>query len=114
MKDQKVQDGHFLADFISFQTFVSSFMIQFVYAIGVVFITISGIIYMKSNVLIALLAIVVGNILWRLICEACIVLFQIHNSLVSIEKELAVRSSHEGEQGEIFRKQPQSVIANNL
>ena len=38
--------------------------------------------------LIGIGALTVGNLLWRVICEGCILLFSIHGILGSIEKNL--------------------------
>ena len=42
----------------------------------------------EELVLIGLGAMTVGNLLWRVICEGCILLFSIHDILGSVEKNL--------------------------
>jgi len=98
MEDRNEQGRYGFADFMSFKKLISGVLVQFVYAIGVVYIFVSGIeivfkkeygffsaINSNNHVMIGLLIIVVGNILWRLLCEAYIVIFQMHDLLVSIK-----------------------------
>ena len=75
-------------DFFSFREMVSMQIIKIVYILGMIFITIGGIITMFDNFLIGLGAIVLGNLIWRLICESSILLFSIHDILGSIETKV--------------------------
>lgn len=104
MDDQKIykqQSGDGFANFISFKKFISTFLIQFIYVIGVIFITITGLskLFEKqhemfgfsssgNNTLMGIMIIIAGNLLWRLVCEASIVIFSMHDTLSAIEHEL--------------------------
>ena len=72
-------------DFFSFRQMVSMQIIKIIYILGLVFITIGGIIGLFDNFLMGLAAIVLGNLIWRLICESAILLFSIHDILGNIE-----------------------------
>ena len=98
MEDRNEQGRYGFADFMSFKKLISGVLIQFVYAIGVACIIFSGIetfvkkkhgffsvVNSENQVLNGLMLIVVGNILWRLLCEAYIVIFRMHDLLVSIK-----------------------------
>jgi hypothetical protein len=91
--------------FISFNKFISRTLIMIVYVIGAAWITISGIIYIIPKteripylgeytrtsflrILIGIGIIIVGNLLWRIICEAGIVIFSIQDDLRKIEQHL--------------------------
>jgi hypothetical protein len=86
--------------YFSFQKMISPTLIKVVYVIGMFSIVIAAI-YMASAVpketedtaklvkaLGALLLAVVGNLLWRLVCEQVILLFSIHERLASIDRSL--------------------------
>jgi len=92
-------------DFISFKKFISRTLIIIVYVLGAAWITISGIIYIipkteripylgdytrTSNLqgLIGIGIIIIGNLLWRITCEAGIVIFSIQDDLKKIERRL--------------------------
>jgi hypothetical protein len=94
-----------LHDFISFKKFISKTLIMIVYIIVAAWITISGIIYIipkteripylgdytrtsNLHILIGIGIIIVGNLLWRIICEAGIVIFSIQDDLKKIEQHL--------------------------
>jgi hypothetical protein len=95
-----VANENLLSDFVSFKNFISSKLIVIVYAIGFAYITIKGlstIIERRSGflgigsdfegrLLAGLAIIVVGNLAWRILCEAAIIIFRIHDSLAAIEK----------------------------
>ena len=85
-KQDKSEEG-----FFSFGTMVSGSLIKILYIIGILLITISGFILMSQDddlVLLGLILIVVGNLFWRIICEGLIVIFSLHETSVSILKEL--------------------------
>jgi hypothetical protein len=96
--DELTTDGYF-----SFEKMISPTLIRVVYVIGMLGIVLAGA-YMAFasakeaddiakllKVLSALLLAVVGNLLWRLICEQVILLFSIHERLVSIDRSLKAR-----------------------
>ncbi|MCF7885104.1 MAG: DUF4282 domain-containing protein [Candidatus Marinimicrobia bacterium] len=88
--------------FFSFQKMISTSIIKFLYAIGAIVITIVGFtgIFSPSggqgnpliNFLINLIIVVLGNLLWRILCEAWILLFSIHDMLGSINSKINNKS----------------------
>lgn len=88
-------------DFISFRKFISLTFIQVLYVIGAVVITIAGIVFLVQAVdsrhageltLSGLGLLVVGNLLWRVICEAWILFFRLASSVGNIENSLKYSS----------------------
>jgi len=84
-------------EYFSFKKMISSTLIKIIYVIGAVLITIFGIVAMFGvlpyssgivNVLWGLVILVLGNLIWRVTCEIWIVIFGIHDRLVSIESEI--------------------------
>jgi len=92
--NQKIYKGGFL----SFHIMLSGLLIKILYIVGMVVITIGGIIviYQGSDmyrdgeafVLGGIAVIIFGNLLWRILCEGCIVIFSLHETTLSILKEL--------------------------
>jgi len=77
-----------MMEFLEFKTMVSSVLIKILYALGVIVITIYGIISLFSgSFLEGLGSIIFGNLFWRLLCEGIIVVFSIHDELVSINQK---------------------------
>ena len=80
--------------FFSFRTMISTTLIKIIYVLGMIGLTICGIVIIKQangSIIILLRGIAVivfSNLLWRLICEWWILLFSIYDILGSIEKEL--------------------------
>ena len=91
---QKVSEG----GFFSFQKMISGTLIKILYVIGLIIITIGGIVMIAQGsdmyrggeafVLGGIALIIFGNILWRIICEGWIIIFSLHETTVSILKEL--------------------------
>jgi len=95
-----VANENFLSDFVSFKKFISTTLIIIIYAVGFIYITTKGISTIVENrysflgmgsdsserLLAGLAIIVVGNLAWRIVCEAAIVIFRIHDSMTAIEK----------------------------
>lgn len=77
-----------MKDFFGFRKMVSSTLIKFIYIVGMIFLTIAGIYMLFGNVLLGLGIIIIGNLLWRVVCEGWIVLFSIHDILGSVERSL--------------------------
>jgi len=85
--------------FFGFRKMVSTSIIKLIYFLGIIGITILGILGMAGvfvenengagYVLGGLLIIIFGNLVWRIFCEGWILLFSIHKMLGSIEKALA-------------------------
>ena len=83
--------------FFNFRTMVSRTLIQIIYIFGVLGLSIYGIILIVNAtkdhgdgglVVTGLGFLLLGNLVWRIICEAWILLFNIHDVLVSIERKL--------------------------
>lgn len=85
--------------YFSFRTMVTPIIVKWVYVIGMIAITIWGIIVMFGGgggyygsprggfFFIGLSIIVLGNLIWRVICEEIILIFSIHEVLASIERK---------------------------
>lgn len=77
------------AGFLSFRKMVSFELIRLLYLLGVLGLTGFGVMVIVGGQLaLGLLVIVLGNLVWRLICEGGIVLFGIHGTLVSIDRKM--------------------------
>ena len=93
----KMQSNGF-ADYFSFRTLISLAVIQIVYVLGTLAITISSIVSISKGsqgryggdglILSGFLLLIFGNLFWRLMCEAWILLFRMSTSLSNIEKEI--------------------------
>jgi hypothetical protein len=82
-----------MGDFFAFRTLVTSQVIQGVYAVGAVIITVVAIVVMvtsSTGVIIGVAALIFGNISWRLACEGTVVFFRIHDLLASIDDSMGV------------------------
>jgi hypothetical protein len=97
-----------MKEFFGFRKMVSPSIIKFVYFLGFLAITIGGILVMVGGPIIGglmnenygngagvvvgiaggLAVIIVGNLIWRVVCEAWILAFSIHEILGSAEKAL--------------------------
>jgi len=76
--------------FFSFKTLISKSIIQFVYVLGLI-ATIGYSVYLireENNIQQVLLLLIFGNLLWRLVCEGAILMFNIHHFLGSIDEKL--------------------------
>lgn len=94
--------------FFNFRTLVSNTIIKSVYMIGAVLITFVGLLLIAypilmpladptvnttaqsdiSKVLAGATLLILGNLLWRLLCEGWIILFSLHEMISAIEKRL--------------------------
>ena len=74
--------------FFSFQTMISSKLIQIIYVLGAFGITFASSFIMREQFLYGILGIIVGNLVWRLICETAIIFFRINEQLGMINQEL--------------------------
>jgi hypothetical protein len=93
---QPVEGG--IGDFFSFRTMISTALVKVLYVLDLIGITASGIVMIiratqerqasGEQILVGVAVIVLGNLLWRLVCEGSIVLFSIHDILGSIEREM--------------------------
>lgn len=97
--------------FFSFRTLISPIVIKIIYVLGMLGLTIGGIVMIKMGldvmslgaeklnifgrqisfnrqILIGITLIVLGNLAWRLVCEGWILLFRMRDILGSIERHL--------------------------
>ena len=86
IESQKEIEGGFW----SFDKMVSESLIKILYILGLLSITISGFLMFQNSDLIFLgiVIIVLGNLLWRIICEGIIIIFKIFEKLNQIEKKV--------------------------
>lgn len=83
------QSGNAFANFLGFKSFITTRFIKGIYLLGALAITIGGIVSMGRGAgLGGFFGLIIGNIVWRVICENLIVLFDIHDTLASIDDSL--------------------------
>ena len=97
-KSKKKNTSSGFADYFSFQKMISLSFFRIIYKIGFAVITLAGIgliwegQYDKFDGPIKIFGgialLFIGNIIWRVICEAWIVFFRIADSLSNIEKKM--------------------------
>ena len=78
-----------MSEFLSFEKMISTTIIRIIYILGVIALVIGGIAGIAQGdeaVLIGLGVIIIGNLVWRVICEGWIILFSIHDLLASINE----------------------------
>ena len=80
-----------MKEFFGFRKMVSPLIVKLIYGVGLVGLTIAGIVMMfqggeAKSVAIGLGVITLGNLAWRLICEGMILAFSIQEILASIEQ----------------------------
>jgi hypothetical protein len=96
IKSNSLNKGFNWIDFFSFRKMITSQIIQVVYAIGALFITLGALItlftgdsnpysMMPAGPVLGFLILIFGNILWRIWCELIIVFFRINNTLSDID-----------------------------
>ena len=76
------------SEYMHFETMISTPIIRWIHLLGEMAISIGSIgwWFIDSDKMIpAFLILVFGNLVWRLICEAWILFFRIHETLVAIE-----------------------------
>lgn len=77
-----------MQEFFEFKMMVSSILIKVLFVLGLLVITIYGIISIFSGSFLTGLGIIVfGNLFWRLFCEGIIVVFSIHDRLSSLDQK---------------------------
>lgn len=80
--------------FFSFQKMISGTLIKVLYIIGLIVLTIGGIVLIIQgfsdeflpNLAEGLGVIILGNLLWRMVCEGFIVIFSIHDAVIKISR----------------------------
>ncbi|MEO0230574.1 MAG: DUF4282 domain-containing protein [candidate division WOR-3 bacterium] len=87
-----------MGEFFRFKKMISLTLIKVLYVIGVVVLTVAGLIIMFGGAgygegalafIYGLGVIVLGNLVWRLICEAGILLFALYDEVKSINEKLS-------------------------
>jgi hypothetical protein len=85
-----------LLDYLTFKKMVSSFLLRFVYLVGIAALIIWAIdFFIKGNgisIVAGFLVLIFGNLIWRVTCELWIVLFSIHDTLRKSEEHLKILS----------------------
>ncbi|MBF0567536.1 MAG: DUF4282 domain-containing protein [Nitrospirae bacterium] len=82
--------------FIAFRSMVSTALIKLLYVVGVIgsiLGCISAILFPKgylSNWLTTISAMIIFNLIWRILCEFLILPFSVHDILSSIEKRMII------------------------
>ncbi len=92
-------------NYFSFRKLVTPDLIKIFYFIGAAAITLGSIVAIASLLLLdrapvdyvrsigfAVLAFTIGNLIWRMLCEGAILIFSVHELLVSIEERLGSES----------------------
>ena len=92
-------------DFMNFKMFISTTFIKIIYVLGVIVITLGSLLLMAGfslgsayyglpfgagGILVGLAVLIFGNLGWRLLCEAIIVVFSIHERLISIDNKFSL------------------------
>jgi len=81
---------NWLIDFFAFKLFITKPFIRIIYVIGVLGLIFSSFYAMFSigQVLWGIMLLILGNIMWRIVCEVEMVVFHIHDLTKSLEDEL--------------------------
>ena len=95
--------GRKIDRYFSFRWMVSPTLIKIMYFVGVVVITLGPVLNLARGLTpstfgVLLVALVLGNVIWRVICEALILAFSIHEILASIEDKLSEGEEEEEEE----------------
>lgn len=81
-----------MSKFLNFNKLITTSIIKVVYLIGILAVTIGGFVGMAQggagSVIAGLLILTLGNLMWRVFCENIIVLFNIHDTLSSIDDSI--------------------------
>jgi len=79
-------------DFFNFKRLITTQIIGFIYVIGFLGISAGSLIAMFSDsgeaFAAGLLGLTIGNVVWRIICESSIVLFNIHDKIADLHDAL--------------------------
>lgn len=98
MQPQTAGNGFNLSEFLSFKKMITLQIIQIVYLVGAILLTLASLAMMfggsssdygslmPGGFVTGLIFLVCGNILWRVYCELIIIFFRINKTLGDIEK----------------------------
>lgn len=86
-----MRTGFALGDFLSFRYLITPPLVQVIYVLGAILVTIGGLLTMvgttgRPEVLSGLLIIVFGNLIWRVYMELVMLLFRINDGIQGIER----------------------------
>lgn len=100
---KSVRYPSFYAEYFAFRELVTPQLIKVVYLVGACFITAAGILSIVApgaleeyeggpivTRLGGIAVLLVGNLVWRMMCEGAILLFSLHEMLVSIDMRVGV------------------------
>lgn len=77
-----------MMSFFKFEEMITLKIVQAVYVLGVVIIILLAIgCLIEKNAIYGVAVIIIGNLVWRLLCEAIVVQFRIHEALTSLDKK---------------------------
>jgi hypothetical protein len=108
-------------DFINFKMFITTTFMKLIYVIGAIIITLGSLVLMvgfsvpslyyglslgSGGILVGLVVLIFGNLGWRLLCEAIIVVFTIHERLVSIDSKLGAENKPAPPKTQPLQSQP--------
>jgi hypothetical protein len=108
-------------DFINFKMFITTTFMKIIYVIGAIIITLGSLVLMvgfsvpslyyglslgSGGILVGLVVLIFGNLGWRLLCEAIIVVFTIHERLVSIDSKLGAENKPAPPKTQPLQSQP--------
>ncbi|WP_175304630.1 DUF4282 domain-containing protein [Candidatus Nitrospira nitrificans] len=93
----------FYSEYFAFRELVTPQLIKVVYLVGACFITAAGLLSIVSPDALAeyaagpiatrlggIVVLLIGNLMWRMMCEGAILLFSLHELLVSIDTRIGV------------------------
>jgi hypothetical protein len=66
---------------------VSITIIKFLYILGLFLITLGGLGVLFQQPLAGIATLIIGNLYWRIFCEALIIVFSIHQELVKLNSK---------------------------
>ena len=114
-------------DFLNFKMFITTTFMKIIYIIGALIITLGSLVLMvgfsipsyyglsigAGGVIAGLAVLIFGNLGWRLLCEAIIVVFSIHDRLVSIDSKFGSESKPTPPKTQPLQTQPEDKFCNN-
>ena len=80
--DVDASDSMTLSGFFSFRCMISPSIIKIIYILGAIGVTISSIVFMSGQFFwMGIMGVVIGNLVWRLVCETAIIFFRMNEQL---------------------------------
>jgi len=96
--------------YMTFRRFITPGFITVIWILGALLVTILGLLMISMGVsapsyygfsfggmytMMGIIFLIFGNLFWRIACEQWVVIFRIHEALVSIDRKLASQSARE-------------------